>query len=219
MYINSIQARTYYKKQPNFRKISGSMKKSALWVLFPFLGFLIYSLQISGYMLVLSNKRVFMPDSCLAEWQMGKNICTAICWWAYSFITSILVMPISGMLNYSLSNPENISPLFLPAFILYILFMMVVDVALLVFTTNLKFASFFKFKAIKYVLVDNFVDYVKFAAIKFVITFCWLVLIILSAITIVGPFLLIPNLIFIVADLNAQFVRKVFKITPRELKG
>jgi len=219
MYINTNQAKTYYKNQPNYKEIYGKMKLCGLTVLIPILGLIIYPLITTGYMLVLANKRIFMPNSSLADWQTGKIIQTGLCWLGYSFLIGILATPITSFINYSLLNPENLSPMLFVSYLLYIIVMMIADAAVLVYSTNLKFSSFFKLKAIKYILVDKFADYIKFATIRFLITFCYTLLIMVSIIIIVGPFLLIPKLMFVMADLNAQFVRKVFKIAPKELKG
>ena len=42
-------------------------------------------------------------------------------------------------------------------------------------------------------------------------------LIIISLITIIGPIFLIPFLTFTISDLNAQFIRQIFKTTPKKI--
>ena len=91
--------------------------------------------------------------------------------------------------------------------------MIYVDTAFLVFSTNLKFDSFFNFKAIKFILVKNISDYAVYSLIRL----GYGIVMTIGVICTLG--LLFPLLYFVFADLNAQFIRKIFKIQTKQAQG
>lgn len=216
--MNINQALNYFKKDPSWKKTYAILLFLPLLGVIPMIGVTLTTIIGAGYLYALTNKRIFKTDVPLIEWDMKKISMTGLKFFGYSALLGLILgafmmgsIP-SLIASASSQNPTDaMNAMLSMTATLYIVFIpmcIIADLATLSFATNLKFASFFKFNAMKFILFDNFVEYAKLCLIKFVIG----LVVALSAITIIGPFFLVPLGILLVADLNAQFLRKIFKI-------
>lgn len=214
MHLDITQARTYFLKKSNWKKLWFIFVLIGLLGLIPWVGSLIETLIFTSYAFFLTNLRIFKPNQLPPDFNF--NDITPIMGKVFGFmiISSLIFAPLIMLLVHQITFGKSV-PLICIAFILIVLFSAYLHVAGLVFATNLKFSSFFKWKAIKYVLVDRFSDYVSFGITFSLAVLAFFVILLLSAITIVGPLLLAPFAMFIFSDLNAQFVRQVFKINAK----
>ncbi|MBQ4645809.1 MAG: hypothetical protein IJB79_00520 [Candidatus Gastranaerophilales bacterium] len=207
---------TYFRKQEGWIKIYGALIIAIFVGAIPIIGTIIYPIFQFGYMTVLTNHRIFKPEIPLAQWDTGK-IFKAGAKAASPIIALAIVLNIIA--NGISKNPELAIQIAFPLCAICLIFGIIYDLALLVFMTNLKFNSMFKTNAMKFILIDNCKEYIVFSLIKFFITICFLIVTAISAITLIGPILLMPSLLFIIADLNAQFLRKIFKINTNPTQG
>lgn len=207
---------TYFMKQEDWKKNYAILIGAMLLGIIPFIGTIISSILYVGYLLVLTNHRIFKPEIPLVQWDTGKILKTGGKFFIPCIVFVLFNMFLPNMFfkgsTFSLS-----SILFI--LVIYIVLMIFYDVILLVFATNLKIASMLNMRAIKFILIDNLNEYIKFSLIRFVLLLGLSVVYSLTAITLIGPLLLFPSLLFVVADLNAQFIRKIFKINTKQIQG
>ncbi len=219
MDIDIEKSLTYFKKDFNCSKVYWSLVKISFLALIPFIGAIFVTIFYCGYAFSLTNSKIFKPNASMPEWNVSKIFGVGIKYVLFSLLISAIFFPISLILNLATKNISENPLILIISIVLYILYIIFLDLAVLLYATNLKFNSFFKFSAMKHILINNFPNYVAFLIIRFLITLGCVAIIGLSLITIIGPIFLIPFLTFIIADLNAQFIRQTFKITSQEAKG
>lgn len=217
---------TYFRKQEGWIKIYALILLLVLLCLIPIIG-IIAQLILIGFALVLTNHRIFKPEIPIAQWDTVKNFKAG----AKLCIFGLIFLPINLLLLQQSQNPEMLIKMLPISFVVALVVMTIIDIAAMAFSTNLKFISLFKLKAMKFILIDNFSQYIKVSIIKFIVFLVFfaipvlvstfgtglflvvpglaLVLILISA---VATLLLLPSILFVYADLNAQFLRKIFKI-------
>ena len=201
---------SYFKQQEGWKKTYFTLVGLSLLNFIPMIGAVVFSIIQAGYYAVLTNHRIFKSQISLPEWDIKKIGISGLKVMAYSawYIIIMLVFNVAVLAK----DPSSAAGAMIPFFIFAIVAGALVDAALMVFATNLKFGSFFKLNAIKFVLINNFAEYAKFAIIRFFVLLLFGVLVAISTITIVGPLFLSPIALFALADLQAQFIRKIFKI-------
>jgi len=219
--MNINQSLNYFKKDRDWRKAYLKLAFLPLIALIPFVGSTIYSILVVSYLFMLTNRRIFKPDVVLLKWDMqiimsiggkffGFSLLFGMFFGIFMIIVFALTSVATGITMQGQLDAQYMGTIF-ASIIFATLFMLYVDLALLVFVVDMKFASFFKFKAMKYILVDNFKEYAKLCLYKMGIGIVCTV----SVITLIGPFLLFPIATFIVADMNAQFIREILKINKK----
>ena len=217
MNINIEQSLSYFKKDPNCHKAYWSLFKISFLSLIPFIGAIIVSITYCGYAFILTNTRIFKPQDMMPQWNFKKIFGVGIKYALFSLLISIILFPITLIINIATKDISQ-TPIGFTIFILfYLLYIIFLDLAIMLYTTNLRFNSFFNFKAMKFILINNFNKYIGFSIIKMGIILAYTALIIISLITIIGPIFLIPFLTFTISDLNAQFIRQIFKTTPKKI--
>jgi hypothetical protein len=206
---------TYFRQQEGWKKVYMKLFACSFFCFIPIIGAFIYQIIFMGYMFNLTNSRIFKPEIPIAPWNTSKIFKAGLATFPYILFFVILNI----MIKPHAQNPEALFKMIPTLLIISLILGVFIDLSLLVFMTNLKFKSMLKFNAMKFIFIDNFIEYVKFSLIKFFIAFVYGIIFILSAITIIGPMLLTPAIVFIAADLNAQFLRKIFKINTNPTQG
>ena len=207
---------TYFRQQEGWKKVYIKLFASSFFCFIPIVGLFIYQIIFMGYMFILANSRIFKPGIAIVPWNTLKILKVGLA----SFSSVLYFGALSVVIKPYEQNLEILFKILPALLIISIIFGIVIDLSLLVFMTNLKFKSMLKFNAMKFIFIDNFNEYVKFSLIKFLIVIAFGIVFALLAVTIIGPILLAPSLAFIMADLNAQFLRKIFKIkTNTQMQG
>lgn len=180
----------------------------------PVIGAIISTLFLNGYYASNLNRRIFKPDGPAQEWNdISKIALVGLKMIGFTFVLSLLAslvaLPVMFLTGTSLEQSVN------PVFMLFCVFLFLClvlysCVAVSIFATNLKFASFFKFSTIKFLMVDKLKETLIFVAICILIGGATVVL---SLVTFgIAIFVLVPYLYFVVSELQAQYVRKAFQI-------
>lgn len=214
---------TYFRKQEGWIKIYALILLLMLLFLIPIIGMIAYFI-LTGFVLVLTNHRIFKPEIPIAQWDTVKNFKAGV----KLYIFGLIFLPINLPLLQQSQNPVMLITMLSISFVVAL---PIIDIAAMAFSTNLKFSSLFKLKAMKFILIDNFSQYIKVYIIKFIV--CLVIFAIpvlvstfttglflavpglalaLILISVVAALLLLPSILFVYADLNAQFLRKIFKI-------
>ncbi|MBQ7286765.1 MAG: hypothetical protein IJW73_03285 [Candidatus Gastranaerophilales bacterium] len=202
----------------------------------PAIGAVISSAFTNGYMFVLTNRKIVKPNVDLPEFNYKKLAITGMKYMGFLIMVNVIYSPVYTLAKLASSDEKSLA-YSLAVFLLYLPMLILADVTAIIFSTNLKFETFFKAKKYKHILVDNLDEYIKFALTKAGIMAVWILAIILFIgicfipslinpafflLGIVGIFaslILIPIIVFVLADLNAQFIRKIYKIKIEETQG
>ena len=201
-----------------FRQEKGWIKTYALLILISLLGGvpvvgLIATLVPAGYFAILQNQRTFKPKSPLPKIDIIECLKVGlIVMIGMLALTLINFVALTLFTNIIRQTPEAAAIAMVLITIVIMVVAVVYDILFLCFTTNLKLNSFFKFKAIKLFLVKYRSQYIELCIKKTAVAIVFVIVFFITAITIIVPLLILPSLTFICADLNAQFLRKVFKI-------
>lgn len=211
MQLDIKRAITYFFKKTGWKKIWLILIGISLIGMLPVIGPIVSMIFFSGYFLLLMNTRIFKPDE-VPDFDVEKIGIIGFKFFGFYLIFIIFCVLINQIMQAQISSGKPSLPIIICLLVVLLLITVFYGASTLVFATNLKFSSFFKFKAIKYILVDKFADYFIFGCTVFLVIFAYALVIGISAITIVGPLLLMPLFMLALADLNAQFVRRIFKL-------
>ncbi len=194
----------------------------------------------SGYFAINTNIRIHKPESKLPElnnWKAfflnGLKIFAGFFVWqiitAFLAFTILFVLVISGimlsvLLKMWLQNiPVPDKEFFAAAAVIMAIFAIILGItfglvqlgAYTSFLTNLDLDSFFDFKKIKKIIFKNFKPFMKYFGFLLLLKILYLILFVILCITIIG-IIFLPVLqeyySIISSDIQAQFIRKLFKI-------
>lgn len=188
---------------------------------------ILFGLIFSGYWMNNAHIRVFKPTNEPPELRNFKKIIDiGFKFLAADFLLKIpvilvILLPFFAMAGDSGKTQNEI---LIPFIIIYIvvitLYCLYVSVAMLAFIGDLKFKSFFNLKAIKYIIKSNCIKGYILRMILYYLLFS--VAIGILAATLVGLIffpLVMFILIAVMSDIQAQYVRAIFKIGTREQMG
>ncbi len=227
------QAVTYFTKYPDWIKTyvvillvtyginfsaSAASKNPSMFVAVLFL-----ELYCVGYVINLINRRIFKPNAPMYEITNIKKILSTgakgifglmiwmllffACIFLFSYLGTYTMLPAFQTGNYALGI-ITMTLITLPAALLTIVIM----VSYSTFWLNLKFSSFFKFKAIFFILKkDGGKEYFIRYGITAIFLSVWM-----SVLSVITLGLCAPWLLFAMADINAQMLRKIFNIGEKK---
>ena len=200
-----------------FKEIAKNLDPSIILVITIVLLFcLIISLMCQliyfGYYSENVNLRISKPEEKLPQWYNlikyiptgFKSCCGALIYSIFIFMVAILIIAFNKAL--------------LPLVMIFALFFLFVitNVAYCSFLTDLKFGSFFNFKKIKLILIDNFLTYIKYLGWAILLGLILGISFFICIITIVGV-VLMPLIItyfgYVINDLCAQMLSAIIQKT------
>ncbi len=204
---------------PDTKNLSAAQMQDVM-IFIPFLLILailgmLCSLFLSGYSVKNANIRIKNPESMLPEWNFGeyfvlgfKNIAANMIY----IIALLLIVFGIIMLFYSITHEKTITTILSILFCIpvFIIFLIVLNLGFVSFTTDLKFTSYFKFNRMKKLVNKHILTFLLFIALTAGLSMLVSLANDILTLTVLG-IVVIPFINFyqttITSDLIAQFVR------------
>lgn len=197
----------------DFSSLMGENPQKSFASSFALVAGIILYLFLIGYYYSNINKRIYKQDGILVEFSNWKNIFLV----GFKNILAFIILSVAIVLlirECSVSIDDTTSLVF------YILFLSTpFDIS---FTTDLRLVSYFDFKKIKHIFINNFSSFIKFVGWRAILGIAFFVLFEFCDITIINilfkPFSMICYFLMM-CDLRAQFIRHAFKIQDKCLEN
>ena len=165
---------------------------------------LAYFCKIVNYRIYETNKEKHFISFNSKEFLRIFFCCFLIC--TIFKLISIFCTTLVQNPNYHIGNAN--------AVIIYcsIIFGFFESLLLLSYCIDLKLASLFDLNKIQFLVLCNFKNYISFVITVILHSIYIFILIMLTSITIILPLILMTYYVFFIADIQAQFIRKVYKM-------
>ena len=217
------QAFTYFFNKQNKSGIIAIIV--AFLLLIPFLPVLF------GFYCTLINQRVHKPNLKYYATDESKILKAGLS------ITVVLILPTIAVLllsilssiwiifatmgnNISDANGSSIVAMVIFILLIFIIFVTLMSLVFLILSIllsiDLKFSSLFNLKLIKFVFIKNFAEILKLFVVYFLLIIIMTIIDIITYFTIIIPLLISMYITTALADIQAQFIRKIFKVEQKE---
>ena len=185
----------------------------------------LFDIPIRGYIVNVAHQRIIKPKNELPDWSnffkyLKDGFIIELMSLIYIVIpATITIKMLMPVLIIRIADTRVNLIVFILAIILLLISVLLMFAAYLSYACDLKFKSIFNFKAFKFLMIKNKKEFSNYISLIILAMICCGTLSLVLTITIVG-ILLIPILVFYVqlycADIQAQFLRHIFKIGKKQ---
>ena len=196
--------------------------------IFMLIAMVLISIIMFGFFCTLVNQRIHKPNLNYYIINFKKLFLTGIKASAPLFVGSMIIIPIGTIiaipiaLQYTGGGVGAIVALIIAFFVGVVLSLLVVSIYFLmlnIFTIDLKLKSLFNLKAMKFLYINNFKECLKVSAVLIIFSIVSSIINAISSITVIIPAIIFAITIVIIADIQAQFIRKAFNIGQGKANG